>query len=541
MKKGFSLLLAILLALTALPAWAEGDQLDKPAELKVWMFGNADQKDYDAVMERYNALLSQAVPNTTLSIYYPGDYFSEFELAMAAGEQIDLAWSGWGTNFAKLAKDGTLLPLEDLLAEYGKDILAAIGEEHMNAERLHDDHLYQILAYQGLCGCIYSMFEKQIVDLCHEGWCDEMNDLYYDGYFANDPAVMEKFFALMDEYLGKAKENGMLYSGVHPTLFSSYNKPYTFPDVHKGGGNGWAFRMDENGQPYASIDVAENSVSSNAAFYEGMAGLYEKGYIIPSILAEGGDRWWTEPENGVRHDTDLVTWYTTSSADMQTACQSYADKYGIELVCFSKWPMHQDDLGNATGESIPYTSKYPERAMMVINEMYKNQDLYLTFVYGLENTHWVYTDDGMIDVKANNGGAQSTWDYGQNGWVFGSMLLNPASTATLSVDLEKCKTAFHRPFMTFNFNNDSVADEDANVKAVMNEYKDALEAGVYGADWATVYEQFRSEMYAAGIEKVAAEADAQLKQFAADKGITEFMPDPEKYPKRDWIVVSPAK
>ena len=72
---------------------------------------------------------------------------------------------------------------------------------------------------------------------------------------------------------------------------------------------------------------------------------------------------------------------------MQTACQSYADKYGIELVCFSKWPMHQDDLGNATGESIPYTSKYPERAMMVINEMYKNQDLYLTFVYGLENTH----------------------------------------------------------------------------------------------------------------------------------------------------------
>ena len=243
----------------------------------------------------------------------------------------------------------------------------------------------------------------------------------------------------------------------------------------------------------------------------------------------------------MRHDTDLVTWYTTSSADMQTACQSYADKYGIELVCFSKWPMHQDDLGNATGESIPYTSKYPERAMMVINEMYKNQDLYLTFVYGLENTHWVYTDDGMIDVKANNGGAQSTWDYGQNGWVFGSMLLNPASTATLSVDLEKCKTAFHRPFMTFNFNNDSVADEDANVKAVMNEYKDALEAGVYGADWATVYEQFRSEMYAAGIEKVAAEADAQLKQFAADKGITEFMPDPEKYPKRDWIVVSPAK
>lgn len=294
-KKGFSLLLAILLALTALPAWAEGDQLDKPAELKVWMFGNADQKDYDAVMERYNALLSQAVPNTTLSIYYPGDYFSEFELAMAVGEQIDLAWSGWGTNFAKLAKDGTLLPLEDLLAEYGKDILAAIGEEHMNAERLHDDHLYQILAYQGLCGCIYSMFEKQIVDLCHEGWCDEMNDLYYDGYFANDPAVMEKFFALMDEYLGKAKENGMLYSGVHPTLFSSYNKPYTSPDVHKGGGNGWAFRMDENGQPYASIDVAENSVSSNAAFYEGMAGLYEKGYIIPSILAEGGDRWWTEP------------------------------------------------------------------------------------------------------------------------------------------------------------------------------------------------------------------------------------------------------
>ena len=147
----------------------------------------------------------------------------------------------------------------------------------------------------------------------------------------------------------------------------------------------------------------------------------------------------------------------------------------------------------------------------------------------------------MIDVKANNGGAQSTWDYGQNGWVVGSMLLNPASTATLSADLEKCKTAFYRPFMTFNFNNDSVADEDANVKAVMNEYKDALEAGVYGADWATVYEQFRSEMYAAGIEKVAAEADAQLKQFAADKGITEFMPDPEKYPKRDWIVVSPAK
>ena len=543
MKKNWcALLLAVLLAVTSLPALADnGDLLAEPVELKVWMYGNSDQKDYDEVMEHYNELLSAAVPNTTISIYYPGDYFQEFELAMAAGEQIDLAWSGWGTNFNKLAKDGTLLPMEDLLDAYGQEVLSVIGEEHMISERLFDGHLYQVLTYQGLCGCIFAMYEKQIVDLCHEGWADEMNDLYYYGYFAMEPDVLEKYFALMDEYLGKAQENGILYSGIYPTYFKAYNVPYTFPDTSKGGGNGWHFRLDENGEPYASIDIADESSNSELVYYECIADFYEKGYIIPSILAEGNNRWWTQPENGVRHETDLVTWYTTSSSDMATACQSFADKYGIELVCFSKWPMHCDDLGNATGMSIPYTSKYPERAMMVINEMYKNQDLWLTFVYGLEGKHWQYTEDGMIDVLANNGGAQSTWDYGQNGWVFGNMLLNPASVATLTVDLENCKTAFHRPFMTFNFINDDVADEDANVKAVMTEYQNALQCGVYGDGWKEVYDQYKAELYSAGIEKVAEAADEQLKQFAADKGITEFMPDTEKFPQRDWIVVSPSK
>ena len=43
----------------------------------------------------------------------------KFSQVLASGEGVDLAWTGWLINKPQNIADGNLMPLDDLLAEYG--------------------------------------------------------------------------------------------------------------------------------------------------------------------------------------------------------------------------------------------------------------------------------------------------------------------------------------------------------------------------------------------------------------------------------------
>ena len=116
MKKFFALVLALALTMglcaVSLPASAD----DKPVELNVWILGPGDQADQPEVFALFNEKLHETLPNISANIeIIAGDYKDAFSRAMAAEEQLDLAWMGWHHNISEEAINGTIQPLDDLL------------------------------------------------------------------------------------------------------------------------------------------------------------------------------------------------------------------------------------------------------------------------------------------------------------------------------------------------------------------------------------------------------------------------------------------
>ncbi len=109
--------------------------------------GSGKQANSDKVWAAFNEQLQQYVPNTTVEFIDVSfdEYSEKFSQILASGEGVDLAWTGWLINKPQNIADGNLMPLDDLLAEYGQGIVDILGENvveiHRNAA---DGKLYYL-------------------------------------------------------------------------------------------------------------------------------------------------------------------------------------------------------------------------------------------------------------------------------------------------------------------------------------------------------------------------------------------------------------
>ena len=108
-------------------ASASGSQADgsselEPVTLQMWLGGPGKQKDSDMVWEAFNEKLQEYVPNTTVEITVipTSEYAEEYNQMLASGEAVDLTWiASWVTGSTELIRDENLMPLDDLLDQYG--------------------------------------------------------------------------------------------------------------------------------------------------------------------------------------------------------------------------------------------------------------------------------------------------------------------------------------------------------------------------------------------------------------------------------------
>ena len=204
-KKLVALLLSALMLLSCLPAsLAEGAVSEnlEPVTLEYWIMGPGKQKDSDRVWEKFNEMLQEYLPNTTVNftIVPDSEYYDRWSRAMAAGEQIDLAWIGWFHNIPSEASMGSIQPMDDLLDKYGQDVKAFYGDDILNMHRVYDGRLYAIPVWQGLVGGRYAMrFPKELADLAGENWVDEFQQVMYDNCKTMDVDAKAKVYDKLEE------------------------------------------------------------------------------------------------------------------------------------------------------------------------------------------------------------------------------------------------------------------------------------------------------------------------------------------------------
>ena len=493
--------------------------------IQLMITGAGKQANSDKVWAAFNEQLQQYVPNTTVEfIDVPFEEYSEkFSQVLASGEGVDLAWTGWLVDKPTNINDGNLMPLDDLLAEYGQGIVDTLGEEvveiHRNAA---DGKLYYLPSWQGLCGDRRGwLVVTEIAELAGDTWIED-TEAALNKWRNNYSEGTEAFQAVLDQatkYLAAAKEAGKLGAGINTGRafgWSMYNGMYSFLGV--GGA--------EIGITYCdgTFTVKDGVAGEHYKLYaKTMADWYKEGYIRSDIMSVDTSTL-TTPKNGEITDTTYVFScdpYLTE-ADQEAAI---ADA-GMDMTYL---PIEENAyliLGGDTSYAIPYCADEPERAMMVLNAIYSQPDLYNTLIYGIEGEDYTKNADGTITTSYAGASPTADDSYGIQRWIIGSCknaLINNGTDPNYYADLEALEaTAQVNPFLNFTFDRTNVEGICASLLNVYYEYGPQLDNGVAGDNWEELYNNYMAARKDAGIEELVTEFQNQLNAYIEANNITSW-------------------
>lgn len=493
--------------------------------IQLMITGAGKQANSDKVWAAFNEQLQQYVPNTTVEfIDVPFEEYSEkFSQVLASGEGVDLAWTGWLINKPQNIADGNLMPLDDLLAEYGQGIVDILGENVVEIHRNADDgKLYYLPSWQGLVGDRRGwLVVTEIAELAGDTWIED-TEAALNKWRNNYSEGTEAFQAVLDQatkYLAAAKEAGKLGAGINTGRvfgWSMYNGTRSNPGV---GGSEIGIPFEDN-----TFTVIDGVASEHYKLYaKTMADWYKEGYIRSDIMSVDTSTL-TMPKNGEITDTTYVfscdPYLTEADQDAATA------DAGMDMTYLPVEENASLILGGDTSYAIPYCADEPERAMMVLNAIYTQPDLYNTLIYGIEGEDYTKNDDGTITTSYVGASPTADDSYGIQRWIIGSCknaLINNGTDPNYYADLEALEeTARVNPFLNFTFDRTNVEGICASILNVYYEYGPQIDNGVAGDNWEELYNSYMAARKDAGIEELVTEFQNQLNAYIEANNITSW-------------------
>ena len=493
--------------------------------IQLMITGAGKQANSDKVWAAFNEQLQQYVPNTTVEFIDVSfdEYSEKFSQVLASGEGVDLAWTGWLINKPQNIADGNLMPLDDLLAEYGQGIVDILGENVVEIHRNADDgKLYYLPSWQGLVGDRRGwLVVTEIAELAGDTWIED-TEAALNKWRNNYPEDTEAFQAVLDQatkYLAAAKEAGKLGAGINTGRafgWSMYNGTRSNPGV---GGSEIGIPFEDN-----TFTVIDGVASEHYKLYaKTMADWYKEGYIRSDIMSVDTSTL-TMPKNGEITDTTYVFScdpYLTE-ADQEAAI---ADA-GMDMTYLPVEENASLILGGDTSYAIPYCADEPERAMMVLNAIYSQPDLYNTLIYGIEGEDYTKNADGTITTSYVGASPTADDSYGIQRWIIGSCknaLINNGTDPNYYADLEALEeTARVNPFLNFTFDRTNVEGICASILNVYYEYGPQIDNGVAGDNWEELYNNYMAARKDAGIEELVTEFQNQLNAYIEANNITSW-------------------
>ena len=493
--------------------------------IQLMITGAGKQANSDKVWAAFNEQLQQYVPNTTVEFIDVSfdEYSEKFSQVLASGEGVDLAWTGWLINKPQNIADGNLMPLDDLLAEYGQGIVDILGENVVEIHRNADDgKLYYLPSWQGLVGDRRGwLVVTEIAELAGDTWIED-TEAALNKWRNNYSEGTEAFQAVLDQatkYLAAAKEAGKLGAGINTGRvfgWSMYNGTRSNPGV---GGSEIGIPFEDN-----TFTVIDGVASEHYKLYaKTMADWYKEGYIRSDIMSVDTSTL-TMPKNGEITDTTYVfscdPYLTEADQDAATA------DAGMDMTYLPVEENASLILGGDTSYAIPYCADEPERAMMVLNAIYSQPDLYNTLIYGIEGEDYTKNADGTITTSYVGASPTADDSYGIQRWIIGSCknaLINNGTDPNYYADLEALEeTARVNPFLNFTFDRTNVEGICASILNVYYEYGPQLDNGVAGDNWEELYNNYMAARKDAGIEELVTEFQNQLNAYIEANNITSW-------------------
>ena len=310
-----------------------------------------------------------------------GEYAQKMQLKAAGNEKFDLCYtSDWLFTYKDNVDKGAFIAIDELIDQYAKETADMIPDTIWNGVKINGK-IYGVPNYQVSFRYPALVFLKDVVD--ELGLQEEIAAI--------------KTMSDLTPIFEKVKANRPDLSMT--TIPPDYNK-FDYGDMD----NYWetvstvAVDSDLKVVPLDSAEYLERKQADYALARE----WYEKEYF-PADVSVGGIN-----TSDLTSAGKLFMWEDVYKpgveADMKT-------RYGYDVYV---QPMGQPVLSTgsitATVTAVSRTSENPERAMMLINLVNTDKELYNLLVFGEEGKH--YTKESDTRIKVTSGYSGLAWAIG---------------------------------------------------------------------------------------------------------------------------------
>lgn len=495
LKRGLAVTVAMATVMGSVVGCSKGEEEKVSSDSKsgleevtlTWYIpGNGPQVDTDKVEEAIYEYLKDDL-NVRIDFVECdwGSYDDKVQMAIASQEAFDLCYTAhWSNNFYNNVSKNAFLELEDLLDEYGKELKDSIPEAGWNAASV-GGHIYavpnmQIWAYQGGIGVETSYLEKYNFDLSKVTSLKEMEPLFeqikkdnpemYPIVNSGPAEILNNYQNTMgyEELAGSKIPGALVYANDELEVVNQYELP----------------EMKE--------------------FFDMMYDWNQKGYFRSDAATV------TDDSLDIQIGKSMAKYTSTCKPGV---VQDTKAKTGKDFTYQSIGTPHLTTSGiTATLTAVSRTSKNPERAIMFLEKLNTDKELYNMVCFGLEGEH--YTKDGNYAVPVEN----SAYNPNQD-WVYGNQfnaLYREGQGENDWADTEALNnSAEPSPVLGFSFDSTTVQTELASISAVVDEYYLSLATGGVNPD--EVLPEFLSKLEQAGSKKLIEECQRQLNEWLETK------------------------
>ncbi|OWR28730.1 ABC transporter substrate-binding protein [Saccharibacillus sp. O23] len=443
------------------------------------------QPDQEKVQAAVNKITQEKINATIKLTPVPiGDYVQKMNTVLAAGEKFDILWTGYMLKPEELVRKGAIQPMTALLDQYAPELKKDVPQVMWDGLSV-DGEIYGI-PNQQINGSRYGfiiqkrLLDKYKFDAASIKKVEDIEPLYAD-IVKGDPDIIP-----YGNFGGNFDFNAQMYGKGY----------WTVPGLDEH------FYIKKDDPTYQLQRYPEDELD----IYRLMNKWYDAGYLYKDAATAKNTDFMAKGQIGSEFHTVL-------KPGLEAEVKVKNGGNDVVLAPLSGW--FSNGYSATTNQSLSRTSENPERAMMFLNLVNTDKELYNLLCNGIEGEHYKKLEGDYIEALPDS-------RYRPNmDWVFGSVFnsyLKEGQPENVWEETKKInESAEVNPVGAFKFNSEPVSTEIANLNAVWDEYKRGILTGTLNFD--ETWPGFYNKLKEAGEDRYVEEVTKQFDQFLQDKGL----------------------
>lgn len=464
----------------------------EPVKLKWYVYRDNTMPDDQKVLDKANELISKKINATVeMESFSYGEYPTKMQLLISSGADFDLCFTaGWLLTYSEQATKGAFEPLDALIDQYAPGTKKLIPDFIWKNTKLKDssgkDTIFGVPCYQISYSQYGIMFKKELVDKYNLqdqiAAVKKQSDLtpIFDIVKKGEPNM-----PIMKDGPWWLKE--MPAEDVYTSVESNYgvlvDKDLKVKD--------WS---DEGIFQKTKADVALAAEWKQKGFFHKDYGLSKD--LYPEVQAGKFFAWGDTYKPGVEADLKLRL------------------KYDVVAIPLGVPILSGGSVQNAL-TAINKNSKNKERAMMLLELMNTDKELYNTLVYGIENEHYKKTGANSIEILPSAADVKYKNNAWQLGCQFNAFTLPGQPDDVWEQTAKANASAVVTSLDGFVGDGNSLKTQQANLNAIFKQYIPVT----YGMvnDWEKKLDEMRTRVIKAGMPDMTKEFQRQIDVWTSSK------------------------